>query len=153
MSTMSKTPGNTIPQGAKNLVETAAANGSFNILGKVLRQAELDDTLRGAGPFTLFAPTDAAFAKLPPGKLDELMRAENKDELVSILTYHMIPGRSTTAEVGKLNTAKTVNGMLAPIALKGTKVTFDGAEVVAPDIFSSNGVLHGIDRVNIPTRH
>jgi uncharacterized surface protein with fasciclin (FAS1) repeats len=124
MSTMSKTPGNTTPQGAKNLVDTIAAYGSFNT-------------------FTLFAPTDAAFAKLPPGKLEELMRAENKDELVSLLSYHVIPGRSTSADVAKLNTAKTINGKMAPIALKGTKVTFDGAEVVEPDILSSNGVLHG----------
>ncbi len=153
MSTMSKTPGNTTPQGAKNLVDTIAAYGSFNTLSKVLHQAKLDDTLRGTGPFTLFAPTDAAFAKLPPGKLEELMRAENKDELVSLLSYHVIPGRSTSADVAKLNTAKTINGKMAPIALKGTKVTFDGAEVVEPDILSSNGVLHGIDKVNIPTKH
>lgn len=147
MSTMSNTTSN------KNLVDTAAANGSFNTFGKALRQAGMADTLRGTGPFTLFAPTDAAFAKLPAGTLDNLMKAENKDELVSILNYHVLASRSSAADVGKLTAVMTVNGQSAPIVLKGAKVSIDGAELTAPDIASSNGVLHGIDKVNIPTKH
>jgi uncharacterized surface protein with fasciclin (FAS1) repeats len=148
MSTTSTTPSNT-----KNIVDTAAANGSFNTFGKALRQAGMVEKLRGSGPFTLFAPTDAAFAKLPPGKLDALMKDENKDELVSILNYHVIAGRSSAADVGKLTQVKTISGKLAPIVLKGTKVSIDGAQVIEPDIASSNGMLQGIDKVNIPTRH
>lgn len=148
MSTMNSTSGNT-----KNIVDTAAANGSFNTFGNALRQAGMVEKLRGSGPFTLFAPTDAAFAKLPPGKLDELMKDENKDELVSILNYHVIAGRSSAADVGKLTQVKTISGKLAPIVLQGTKVSIDGAQVIEPDIASSNGMLQGIDKVNIPTRH
>jgi uncharacterized surface protein with fasciclin (FAS1) repeats len=140
MSTTSTTPSNT-----KNIVDTAAANGSFNTFGKALRQAGMVEKLRGSGPFTLFAPTDAAF--------DALMKDENKDELVSILNYHVIAGRSSAADVGKLTQVKTISGKLAPIVLKGTKVSIDGAQVIEPDIASSNGMLQGIDKVNIPTRH
>ncbi len=144
---------NTTQSNTQNIVDTAAANGSFNTFGKALRQAGMVEKLRGSGPFTLFAPTDAAFAKLPPGKLDELMKVENKDELVSILNYHVLAGRSSAADVAKLTQAKTINGKLAPIVLKGTKVSIDGAQVIEPDIASSNGVLHGIDKVIMPTRH
>jgi len=138
---------------ARNLVDTAAANQSFSTFSKALRQAGLADTLRGAGPFTVFAPTDEAFAKLPAGKLDELMKTENKDELVSILNYHVLSGRSSAADMGKMKQAKMLDGKSAPVALEGNKVSIDGAHVTTPDIASSNGWLHGIDKVNIPTRH
>lgn len=149
---MSNTPGTNASTG-NNIVDNAAASGSFKTFGKALRQAGMVDTLRGSGPFTLFAPTDAAFDKLPPGKLDSLLRPENKDELVSILNYHVLAGRSSAADVGKLKEAMTINGQWAPIVLKGKTVSIDGAELISPDIASSNGILHGIDKVNIPTRH
>ncbi len=147
MSIMSNTPSNT-----KNLVDTAAANGSFKTFGKALESAGLSDTLRGAGPFTIFAPTDAAFDKLPAGRLDNLLKPENKKELVSLLNYHVINGRRMVADVGKWETAKTVNGQPAPIKMTNGKVSIDGALVTSADIGSSNGVLHGIDKVNIPTK-
>ena len=136
----------------KNVVDTAAANGSFKIFGNALRQAGMADALKGEGPFTLFAPTDAAFAKLPVGQLDTWLKPENKDELVSVLNYHVLAGRSSAADVGKLTEAKTVQGQSAPILVKDSKVSIDGAELTSPDIASSNGMLHGIDKVNIPTK-
>ena len=136
----------------KNVVDTAAANGSFKVFGKALRQAGMADTLKGAGPFTLFAPTDAAFDKLPAGKLDTWLMPENKEELVALLNYHVLAGRSSAADVGKLTMAKTVNGQSAPIVVSGGKISIDGAELTARDILSSNGILHGIDKVNIPTK-
>lgn len=111
------------------------------------------DTLQGKGPFTLFVPTDAAFDKLPPGQIDSLLKPENKAELVSVVNYHVLAGRSSAADVGKMPAVKTVNGLSAPIEMSGSKVTIDGAVVTEPDIASSNGVLHGIDKVNIPTKH
>ncbi len=140
----------TTPNG-KNLLDTAAANGSFKTFGKAVEQAGLTDTLRGNGPFTVFAPTDAAFAKLPAGTLDRLLKPENKKELASILTYHVAAGRSSAADVGKMKTTATVNGQAAPIVLTGDKVSIDGAHVTHGDIAASNGVIHAIDKVNIPT--
>jgi uncharacterized surface protein with fasciclin (FAS1) repeats len=151
-SNMGNTPAANAGTAAKNIVDTAAANGSFRTFSKALRQAGMSDTLRGAGPFTVFAPTDEAFAKLPPGKLEELMKSENKDELVSILNYHVLAGRSSAAEMGKLKEAKTLGGS-APIALEGSKLSIDGATLTTPDIASSNGWLHGIDKVNMPVKH
>lgn len=147
MSNISSTTNN------KNLVDTAAANGSFKTFCKALHQAGMEDTLRGKGPFTLFAPTDAAFDKLPAGKLNSLLKPEHKAELVDILNYHVLAGRNSAADVAKLTTAKTVNGQAAPILVSGMKVSIDGAHLTARDIASSNGVLHGIDKVNIPTKH
>lgn len=143
---MSNTPNTT------NLVDTAATNGSFKIFGKVVESAGLDETLRGTGPFTIFAPTDAAFEKLPSGRLDNLLKPENKDELVSLVNYHVVSGRKTAADIGKWEAAKTVNGQQAPIKLVDGKVSIDGALVTSPDIGSGNGVIHGIDKVNEPTR-
>jgi uncharacterized surface protein with fasciclin (FAS1) repeats len=138
---------------SKNIVDAAAANGSFSTFSKALRQAGLADGLRGTGPFTVFAPTDAAFAKLPAGKLDELMKPENKGELISILNYHVVAGRSSAEDVGKLKTTLTVNGASAPIQASGKDVSIDGALLTSRDIASSNGVIHGIDKVNIPSKH
>ncbi|MDR7135394.1 putative surface protein with fasciclin (FAS1) repeats [Lysobacter niastensis] len=146
MSTMT----NTIS--IKNLVDTAAADGSFKTFGKAIEHAGMSDTLRGAGPFTIFAPTDAAFEKLPAGQLDNLFKPENKDELVSLLNYHLVSGRKSIADVGKWEAARTVNGQPAPITMTNDKVSIDGALVTSADIGSSNGVLHGIDKVNIPTK-
>ena len=146
MSTMTNTPN------SKNLVDTAAANGSFKTFGKAIDRAGMSDTLRGVGPFTVFAPTDAAFDKLPAGRLDNLFKPENKEELVSLLNYHLVSGRKLVADIGKWDAAKTVNGQSAPIKLTNDKVSIDGALVTSADIGSSNGVIHGIDKVNIPTK-
>jgi len=153
MSTISNL--NTTPSGtdAKNLVDTAAANQSFRTFSKALRQSGLSDTLRGTGPFTVFAPTDEAFNKLPPGKFDELMKTENKDQLVSLVNNHLLAGRSNAADVGKMTNVKMLGGKSAPIVLDGIKVSIDGARLTTPDIASSNGWLHGIDKVNMPTAH
>ena len=140
-----------IPNG-KNLVDTAAANGSFRTFGKALDAAGMTETLRGTGPFTMFAPTDAAFEKLPAGKLESLFKPENKEELVSLLNYHVVSGRKTTADVGKWDAARTVNGQSAPIILKDDQLSIDGALITSADIGSSNGLLHGIDKVNIPPK-
>ena len=157
MSNIPSTPNTTTQDtkslGTSNIVDTLAADDSFKTFGKVLRKAGLEDTLRGVGPFTLLAPTDAAFDKLPPGKLDNLMKPENKDELVSILNHHVLAGRSSAADMSKLTMAKTLGGQSVPIVSSGSKVKFDGAELTSRDIQSSNGVLHGIDKVNLPTRH
>lgn len=136
---------------SSNILDTAAANGTFKTFGKAVEQAGLSETLRGPGPFTIFAPTDAAFEKLPAGKLDNLLKPENKDELVSILNYHVVSGRKSAADLGKWESAKTINGQAAPIKLVDNMVVIDGAQVTAADIDSSNGVIHGIDKVNMPT--
>ena len=148
MDTMTNTPSTS----TKNLVDTAAANGSFKTFGKAIERAGMSDTLRGVGPFTIFAPTDAAFEKLPAGKLETLFKPENKEELVSLLNYHVVSGRKLVADIGKWEAAKTVNGQAAPIKLTDNKVSIDGALVTSADIGSSNGVIHGIDKVNIPTK-
>lgn len=143
------TPTNT--PAPSNLLDTAAANGTFKIFAQAVEQAGLSETLRGPGPFTIFAPTDSAFEKLPAGTLDNLLKPENKGELVSILNYHVVSGRKSAADIGKWQSAKTVNGQAAPIKLVDDKVVIDGAQVTAADIGSSNGVIHGIDKVNMPT--
>jgi len=134
----------------KDIVDTAVAAGSFETLAAALGAAGLTDTLKGKGPFTVFAPTDDAFAKLPEGTVDSLLKPENKEKLISILTYHVIPGKVVSSEVVNLNSAKTVNGKEVKIGLKDGKVMVDNAYVVKADIESSNGVIHVIDRVIIP---
>jgi uncharacterized surface protein with fasciclin (FAS1) repeats len=136
----------------KNLIDTAAANGSFKTFGKAIECAGLSDTLRGAGPYTIFAPTDAAFDKLPAGKLEELFKPENKKELVSLLNYHVMNGRKHVADIGKWENAKTLGGQSAPVKLTDNNVRIDGALVTSADIDSTNGVIHGIDKVNMPTK-
>lgn len=139
----------------KNLLDTAAANGSFKTFARAVSQSGLKDTLAGPGPFTVFAPTDAAFAKLPPGTLEGWLKPENKAELTSILNYHLVNGRRSKEDIGKWESARTVNGQPAPIQLANDKLSIDGAEVTLADIASTNGVIHGIDKVNIPasTKH
>ena len=134
----------------KDIVDTAVAAGSFKTLVKAVQAAELVDTLKGKGPFTVFAPTDEAFAKLPQGTLDELLKPENKARLRRILTYHVVPGRVTAADVVKLKSAKAVSGDTIAIIANGGSVTVDGARVVKTDINTSNGVIHVIDSVILP---
>lgn len=134
----------------KDIVDTAVGAGNFNTLAKALQAAGLVDTLKGDGPFTVFAPTDEAFAKLPAGTLDELLKPENKEKLVAILTYHVVPGKVTANEVVKLHDAKTVNGKAVQIKTDGSKVMVDNANVVKADIHCSNGVIHVIDTVLLP---
>jgi len=134
----------------KDIVDTAVAGGQFNTLAKALQAAGLVDTLKGPGPFTVFAPTDEAFAKLPAGTLDDLLKPENKEKLVAILTYHVVPGRVTAKQVVKLHDAKTVNGKEVKIMTEGGKVMVDNANVVKTDIECSNGVIHVIDTVLLP---
>jgi uncharacterized surface protein with fasciclin (FAS1) repeats len=134
----------------KDIVDTAVAAGSFQTLAKALDAAGLVETLKGEGPFTVFAPTDEAFAKLPPGTLDELMRPENKDKLTAILTYHVVPGKVLAAQVTKLKSTKTVNGQALTVATEGGTVMVDNATVVKTDILCSNGVIHAIDSVLLP---
>lgn len=135
---------------AKDIVDTAAANDDFKTLVAAVKAAGLVDTLKGDGPFTVFAPTDAAFAKLPEGTLEDLLKPESKDKLISILTYHVVPGKVLAADVVTLTTAKTVQGGELAIAVDGGKVKVDEANVTATDIECSNGVIHVIDAVLLP---
>ncbi len=134
----------------KDIVDTAVAAGSFQTLAKALQAADLVGRLKGPGPFTVFAPTDEAFAKLPAGTLDDLLKPENKDKLRAILTYHVVAGKVPSAKVVTLSTAKTVNGQEVKITAKDGKVMVNNARVVKADIPASNGVIHIIDRVILP---
>ena len=137
-------------QNNKDVVETAIAAGSFKTLAKALQAADLVDTLKGQGPFTVFAPTDDAFAKLPAGTIEELLKPENKAKLQRILTYHVVAGRVSSADVVKLRTAKSVSGDTIDIKANGGSVMVDGARVVKTDVQASNGVIHVIDTVMMP---
>jgi uncharacterized surface protein with fasciclin (FAS1) repeats len=134
----------------KDIVETAVAAGDFTTLAAALQAAGLVDTLKGDGPYTVFAPTDAAFAALPAGTVENLLKPENREKLVAILTYHVVPGKVTSKDVVKLSKATTVNGKSVDINAAGGTVTIDGATVTAVDIPASNGVIHVIDRVILP---
>jgi uncharacterized surface protein with fasciclin (FAS1) repeats len=134
---------------AADIVDTAVA-ANFNTLVAAVKAAELVDTLKGPGPFTVFAPTDEAFAKLPAGTLESLLKPENKAKLQAILTYHVVPGRVMAKDVTKLSTAKTVEGHnIAIKAMKGT-VMINNAKVTKADVATSNGVIHVIDTVILP---
>ncbi len=135
---------------SKDIVDTAVGAGSFTTLVAAVQAAGLEETLRGDGPFTVFAPTDEAFAALPEGTVETLLLAENKDQLIAILTYHVVPGKVTSTDVVKVKEAKSVNGKGIPIAVKDGKVHVDNATVVTADIMASNGVIHVIDAVIIP---
>ena len=134
----------------KDIVDTAVAAGDFKTLATALQAAGLVETLKGAGPFTVFAPTDEAFAKLPAGTVEDLLKPENKQKLVSILTYHVVAGDVMAKDVVKLSEAKTVNGKEVKIMVQGGKVMVDGANVTKTDIKCSNGVIHVIDSVLLP---
>lgn len=134
--------------GGKDIVDTAVAAGNFKTLAKALTEADLVTTLKGKGPFTVFAPTDEAFAKLPKGTLDALLK--DKKKLAAVLTYHVVAGKVMAADAAKLTSAKTVNGQSLTIKATGGSVTIDGANVVKADIVASNGVIHVIDTVLLP---
>ena len=135
---------------SKDIVETAVAAGSFKTLAVALNAAGLVETLKGPGPFTVFAPTDEAFAKLPAGTVEDLLKPENKAKLVAVLTYHVVPGSVTSSQVVKMTSAKTVQGQSVTISSKEGKVKVDGANVVKADVMASNGVIHVIDSVILP---
>ena len=136
----------------KDIVDTAVAAGQFKTLAAALQAADLVDTLKGDGPFTVFAPTDDAFAKLPKGTVEDLLKPENKDQLVAILTYHVVPGKVEAADVVKLDEAKTVNGKMVDIEVKGDAAMVNDAKVTKADIAASNGVIHVIDSVILPPK-
>ncbi|MCQ1060417.1 fasciclin domain-containing protein [Photobacterium sp. DNB23_23_1] len=136
----------------KNLVQVAANNDDFQTLVMAIKAADLVETLEGKGPFTVLAPTDDAFAKLPEGALAELLKPENKEKLQAILTYHVLPGALSSEEVMKLKLPETVQGGTVAIETDDDgKVTINGANVILADVPASNGVIHVIDTVLIPT--
>jgi len=147
LSACASTPTGTTP---KNIVQVASENGSFNTLVAAVKAAGLAETLQGAGPFTVFAPTDAAFAKLPAGTVDALLA--NKEALASILTYHVLSGRTVASDITRNNGAMpaTVNGQPPSITVREGKVYVNGAQVVIADVPASNGVIHVIDAVLMP---
>jgi uncharacterized surface protein with fasciclin (FAS1) repeats len=135
----------------RDIVDTAVASGQFSTLAKALQAAGLVETLKGKGPFTVFAPTDEAFAKLPAGTLENLLKPENKAQLTAILTYHVVPGKLLAADVVKQSSLKTVQGSSLRVSIKGgSNVLVDNARVVKTDIVCSNGVIHVIDSVVLP---
>jgi uncharacterized surface protein with fasciclin (FAS1) repeats len=135
---------------SKDIVDTAVAAGSFTTLAKALQAAGLVETLKGKGPFTVFAPTDEAFAKLPTGTVESLLKPENKSKLQRILTYHVVAGKVGAAQVATMTSAKAVSGDTIHITTNGTTVMVDNATVVKADIAASNGVIHVIDTVIMP---
>ncbi|MCK4683464.1 MAG: fasciclin domain-containing protein [Pirellulales bacterium] len=134
----------------KTVVENAVNNENFSTLVAAVKAAGLAETLSGSGPFTVFAPTNAAFEKLPAGTVEKLLKPENKGQLVKVLTYHVVPGKVMAKDVVKLNKATTVEGSDVAIAVSGGTVTVDNAKVIKTDINSSNGVIHVIDTVILP---
>jgi uncharacterized surface protein with fasciclin (FAS1) repeats len=136
--------------GAKDIVDTAVAAGQFKTLAAALEAADLIGTLKGDGPFTVFAPTDAAFAKLPEGTVETLLKPENRDQLIAILTYHVVPGKVEAADVVNLDEATTVNGQDVQITVADSGVQINNANVIKTDIEASNGVIHVIDTVILP---
>ncbi|WP_368484845.1 fasciclin domain-containing protein [Pseudoalteromonas sp. SD03] len=134
----------------KDIVDVAAANGSFSTLVAAVKAAGLVDTLKGNGPFTVFAPTDEAFAKLPAGTVENLLKSENKDKLTAILTYHVISGKVMAADVVKLDSAATVQGQSVNVTINDGSVMINNANVVMADVKASNGVIHVIDTVLLP---
>ncbi|MBI1344560.1 MAG: fasciclin domain-containing protein [Terrimonas sp.] len=137
---------------AKNIVETAIASPDHTTLVEAVKAAGLVETLSGTGPFTVFAPTNAAFAALPAGTLDNLLKPENKADLTSILTYHVVPGKVMSSQLTDGQKIKTVNGAELTVTIKDGKVMIDGANVTAADLDCSNGVIHVIDAVVLPKK-
>jgi len=136
---------------AADIVDTAVSAGTFTTLVAAVQAAGLVDTLKGDGPFTVFAPTDAAFAALPAGTVEGLLKPENRDQLVAVLTYHVLPGKIMSADIaGQTLSVATVQGSEVDIDASGAGVTVDGANVVTADIEASNGVIHVIDAVILP---
>jgi uncharacterized surface protein with fasciclin (FAS1) repeats len=143
----------TAAQKTGTIVDVAVGAGSFKTLVAAVQAAGLVETLSGKGPFTVFAPTDEAFAKLPEGTIEDLLKPENKKTLQSILTYHVVPGKVMAKDVVGLKTAKTVEGSEIGIQVVKDKVMIDNATVTATDIEASNGVIHVIDTVILPKKN
>jgi uncharacterized surface protein with fasciclin (FAS1) repeats len=137
---------------ANDIVDIASADNRFKTLTSALKTAGLVDVLKGKGPFTVFAPTDDAFSKLPKGTIDNLLKPESKEALVKILSYHVVPGNLTSKDVLKLNykDLKMLSGENAKIEVKNNEVYIDGAKVIITDIMAKNGVIHVIDTVMMP---
>ena len=133
-----------------NIVETAVSNGSFNTLVAAVKAADLVETLSGTGPFTVFAPVDAAFDALPAGTVDTLVQPENKEQLTGILTYHVVAGKVMSSDLTDGMKATTVNGQELTIHLTDGKVMVNGAEVIIADVDTDNGVVHAVDAVLMP---
>ena len=136
--------------GSQDIVAIASGNPDFETLVAALKAGDLVTTLQGEGPFTVFAPTDAAFEKLPAGALEDLLKPENKAKLQAVLTYHVVPGKVLAADVVKVKSAKSVQGGAIPVMVSGSNVSVDGANVVKTDIVASNGVIHVVDTVLMP---
>ena len=142
--------GNSDMDNGMNIVETAVSAGSFQTLVAAVQAAGLVETLSGDGPYTVFAPSDEAFAALPDGTVEDLLKPENVEKLRSVLLYHVVPGRVTAADVVKLQSAETALGQRVSISVNGSDVRVDGARVVQTDIMATNGVIHVIDAVILP---
>jgi uncharacterized surface protein with fasciclin (FAS1) repeats len=134
----------------KDIVDVAVENGSFTTLVAALKAGGLVDTLKGDGPFTVFAPTDDAFAKLPEGTVEMLLQPENKDKLVAILTYHVVSGKVMAKDVMEIKMATTIQGSMVKVDVVYGSVMIDNAEVVMADVKASNGVIHVVDTVLMP---
>ena len=135
----------------KDVIDVAVENGSFTTLVAAVKAAGLVDTLKGKGPFTIFAPTDAAFSKLPDGTVEMLLKPENKEKLTAVLTYHVVAGKIMAKEVAKLDSAKTLQGQSVMIKTN-MGVMVNDANVMMPDVKASNGVIHVIDTVLLPKK-
>lgn len=155
-TTTAEVPATTVDSGAatanKNVVETAIASPDHSTLVAAVQAAGLAETLSGTGPFTVFAPTNAAFDKLPKGTVDGLLKPEKKDDLTKILTYHVVPGSLKAADLTDGQKLKTVQGEELTVSVKDGKVMIDGANVTAADLTASNGVIHVIDAVVMPKK-
>lgn len=135
---------------SKDIVDLAVGNDNLKTLVAAVKAGGLVETLKGEGPFTVFAPTDEAFAALPEGTLEMLLKPENKDKLISILTYHVVPGKVMSTDLSNGQKAKTVQGESVKVAIGGNGVKISGAKVVAADVKAKNGVVHVIDKVILP---
>ncbi|WP_245395632.1 fasciclin domain-containing protein [Anthocerotibacter panamensis] len=140
---------NLVAAATGNIVEVAVANGSFKTLAAALKAADLINVLTGEGPFTVFAPTDAAFAALPKGTVENLLKPENKAKLVQILTYHVVAGK-VTSDALQSGEVKTVEGSPVKVVVEGKNIMVNNAQVTLPDVEASNGVIHVIDKVILP---
>jgi uncharacterized surface protein with fasciclin (FAS1) repeats len=134
----------------RNLIDSVQSLGSFTLLRKALEAAELTAVLSDSGPYTIFAPNDKAFGKLPRGTFEDWLKPENKAELISVLKYHVLPGLASAADVGTMSRPKMMQGQSAVITKEGDKIRIDGANLIGVDIASSNGVIHIIDSVIQP---
>ena len=140
-----------VPSPTADIVDTAVGAGQFKTLAAALTAADLITTLKGPGPFTVFAPTDAAFAKLPAGTVDDLLKPENKAKLTAVLTYHVVSGKvMSSALAGKVTDAPTVQGQTVKVDATGSGVMVNNAKVTGADVEASNGVIHVIDTVLLP---